>query len=58
MIYRMLDNYDVKRIKDNICDVDLLLNIIDDMLCNVSDASYDEGYSEGYDQGYMDCEGE
>lgn len=56
MIYRMLDTWDVKRIKDNICDVDLLLDIIDDMLCDVSDASYNEGYEEGYDQGAYDIE--
>lgn len=56
MIYKHLDSWDVQHIKDNICDVDLLLDIIDDMLCDVSDASYNEGYSEGYGQGVYDIE--
>lgn len=56
MQYNYLDNWDIKRIKDSMCDVDLLLCVIDDMLSNISDNSYDEGYSEGYDQGCLDTE--
>lgn len=54
MRYNYLDNWDIKRIKDSMCDVDLLLYVIDDMLSNISDNSYDCGYEEGYDQGAYD----
>lgn len=52
MSYRMLDNWDIEYIKNNINDVDLLLDTIDDMLVNVTETSYNEGYEEGYEEGY------
>lgn len=48
MIYKHLDNWDIQHIQDNICDIDLLLMIIDDMIEENRDDAYDDGYMKGY----------
>ena len=49
MAYNYLDNWDIKRIKDNIDDPDMLLLVIDDLINSNCEVSYDDGYSNGYD---------
>ena len=56
MLYNHLDNWDIKRIKDNSADVDMLLNIIDNLLNTNIDDAYECGYDIGYTQGCIDTE--
>lgn len=58
MIYKHLDSWDVQRIKDNINDIDTLLDFID-KCCDVTfDKGYDDGYIDGYIQSRRDNEEE
>lgn len=54
IIYNHLDNWDIKRISNNINDIDLLLMIIDDMIESNRDDAYDDGYIDGYVQSRRD----
>lgn len=58
MIYKHLDNWDIQHITDSICDTDLLLMIIDDMIEENRDDAYDDGYIDGYVQCRRDNEEE
>ena len=58
MIYKHLNSWDVQRIKDSICDTDLLLMIIDYMIEENRDDAYDDGYIDGYVQCRRDNEEE
>lgn len=54
MRYDYLDSWDIKRIKDNMNDIDMLLMTIDDLINSNCEVSYDEGYTDGYDYGVVD----
>lgn len=56
MVFKYLDNWDIKRIKDNTADFDMLLMTINDLISTNVDDAYDTGYSEGYNQGCIDTE--
>ncbi len=57
MAYHYLDNWDIKRVKDNMDDTDMLLAVIDDLITTNCEVSYDDGFNDGYDECYNDTIG-
>ena len=51
MIYKHLDKRDIQHIKDNITDINSMLNFID--IC--CDFAFNKGYDDGYIDGYVQC---
>lgn len=52
MVYTMLDNWDIKRLEDNMNDKQSLFLVIDDLVSSYSQNNYEQGYEFGYEEGY------
>lgn len=55
MAYVKLDNWDIKRIEDNMSDIQSLLLVVDDLIASYTGCAYEEGYHDGYNDGVVDA---
>lgn len=52
MTYNYLDNWDIKRLDDNMKDKQQLLLVVDDLIMDYAQRNYEQGYEYGYEEGY------